>query len=248
MKKLIVILLLLALILSGCAQKEQQSEKNVVTDMLGRNVEIPEKVEKIVAIGPGALRLVVYMQAEDMLVGVENMEKRFSASRPYSIVIQDKIAELPVIAQGGPDDPKVNAEALIKVKPDVIFASSSVSMHIIEDLQQKTGIPVVVVSLGERGRFDEEELFKSLRLMGKILKREDRAEKLISYINSTLEDLAKRVADFPEDRKPKVYVGALSFKGGHGIESTQKNFPPFEVLKARNIVKEANVTGNANLH
>jgi len=106
----------------------------------------------------------------------------------------------------------------------------------------------VVVNLGEVGelkRFEDKESLYSLRLMGKILKKEKRAEELIAYINSTLEDLAERVADYPEDKKPRVYVGALSFKGSHGIESTYKYFPPFEALKARNVVKEANVTGNA---
>ncbi|MDI3502213.1 MAG: iron complex transport system substrate-binding protein [Archaeoglobi archaeon] len=246
MKKIFVLfVLLLALAFSGCSQPEKIEEKIKVTDLAGREVEVPANVSKIVAIGPGALRLITYMQAEDMLVGVENIEKTmYSAARPYSIVIQDEIADLPVIAQGAPDDPKVDVEKLMSVKPDVIFASSAVSMNIIEDIQQKTGIPVVVVSLGTTGRFDEKELFESFRLIGKILGKEERAEEVIQFINSTIEDLSNRVAGY-EGEKPKVYVGALSFKGGHGIESTQKFFPPFEVLKARNIVKEVNVTGNA---
>jgi len=131
MKKLLVlVLVILAIILSGCVQEEkQQVKKTVVTDVLGRTVEIPEKVDKIVAIGPGALKGVVYMQAEDMLVGVENKEKKMiSALRPHTLVIQDKIVNLPVIAEGGPDDPKVNMEVLMKVKPDVIFASRGVNL------------------------------------------------------------------------------------------------------------------------
>ncbi|HIH69346.1 iron ABC transporter substrate-binding protein [Methermicoccus shengliensis] len=247
MKKISLLLLVLVLTLafSGCTQPEQQVGETVkVTDLAGREVEVPKNVEKIVAIGPGALRLITYMQAEDMLVGVENVEKTPTAARPYSLVIQEEIADLPVIAQGGPDDPKVDVEVLLSVKPDVIFASSAVSTQIVEDIQQKTGIPVVVISLGTPGRFDEEELFESFRIIGKVLDKEERAEEIIDYINATIEDLSSRVADYPEDKKPKVYVGALSFKGGHGIESTQKIFPPFEVLEAKNIVKEANVTGN----
>ncbi|MET1123872.1 MAG: iron ABC transporter substrate-binding protein [Archaeoglobaceae archaeon] len=246
MKRVLLLALTLAMLISACTQPSQVEEKVKVMDLAGREVEVPKNVSKIVAIGPGALRLITYMQAEDMLVGVENIEKtRFSVSRPYSLVIQDEIADLPVIAQGAPDDPKVDLETLASLKPDVIFASSAVNMQIIEDIQQKTGIPVVVVSLGNLGRFDDEELFESLRLIGKILGKEERAEEIIDYIRSIKDDIARRVADYPEDKKPKVYVGALSFKGGHGIESTQKNFPPFEELRARNVVKEANVTGDA---
>lgn len=241
----IILVLLLVLAFSGCSQPEQQVKETIkVEDLAGREVEVPKDVSKIVTVGPGALRLITYMQAEKMLVGVENVEKTPTAARPYSLVIQDEIADLPVIAQGGPDDPKVDIEAVMSVKPDVIFASSGVSMDVVEDIQQKTGIPVVVISLGTPGRFDEEELFESLRLIGLILGKEERAEEIIAFLNSVKKDISDRVADYPEDKKPKVYVGALSFKGGHGIESTQKSFPPFEVLEARNIVKEANVTGN----
>lgn len=249
MRKVLFLALILSILIAGCAQQPSQmgkEEKVTVIDLLGRTVEVPKNVSKIVAIGPGALRLITYMKAEDMLVGVENIEKtRFAASRPYSLVIQDEIADLPVIAQGGPDDPKVDVEAILSVKPDVIFASSAVNMQIIESLQEKTGIPVVVISLGESGKFDDEELFESLRLIGKIVRKEERAEEIIDYINSIKEDISNRIADYPDEKKPRVYVGALSFKGGHGIESTQKEFPPFELLKAKNIVKEANVTGNA---
>ena len=241
MKKLIVILLLLALILSGCAQKEQQSEKNVVTDMLGRNVEIPEKVEKIVAIGPGALRLVVYLNATDMVVGVEDAETAWSEmGRPYRMA-HPELADKPIIGKGGPD-PSPNPEAIAALKPDVIFACY-IDGSKANTLQQQTGVPVVVLSYGELGNFKSQEIYDSLRLAGKILGREKRAEDIISFIDSVYNDLSSRVEGVPDDEKPTVYVGALGFKGGHGIESTRCDFPPFTVLKAKNVACEANKSG-----
>ena len=39
--------------------------------------------------------------------------------------------------------------------------------------------------------------------------------------------------DIPEDQKLSVYTGAVSFKGGHGIEGTYQNFTPFTAINAK---------------
>jgi len=243
MKKLFaLILVVLALILSGCAQEEkQQVEKTVVTDMLGRTVEVPEKVERVVAVGPGALRLIVYLNATDMVVGVEDAETAWSPmGRPYRMA-HPELAEKPIIGKGGPN-PSPNAEAIVAVKPDVIFACYMDASKA-NALQQQTGVPVVVLSYGELGNFKAQEIYDSLRLAGKILGKEKRAEDIINFIESAYSDLSSRVEGVPDDAKPTVYVGALGFKGGHGIESTQCNFPPFMAVKAKNVACEANKSG-----
>ncbi len=244
MKKLFaLILVVLALILSGCAQEEkQQVEKTVVTDMLGRTVEVPEKVERVVAVGPGALRLIVYLNTTDMVVGVEDAETAWSPmGRPYRMA-HPELAEKPIIGKGGPN-PSPNAEAIVAVKPDVIFACYMDASKA-NALQQQTGVPVVVLSYGELGNFKAQEIYDSLRLAGKILGKEKRAEDIINFIESAYNDVSSRVEGVPEDAKPAVYVGALGFKGGHGIESTQCNFPPFMAVKAKNVACEANKSGS----
>lgn len=57
MRRAFIIALALAILIAGCAQQPAQVKeegKVTVTDMLGRTVEVPEKVERVVAIGPGA--------------------------------------------------------------------------------------------------------------------------------------------------------------------------------------------------
>ena len=44
-----------------------------VTDMAGRRVSAPFDPDRIVCIGPGALRQIVYLQAEAKVVGVEDL-------------------------------------------------------------------------------------------------------------------------------------------------------------------------------
>ncbi len=48
-----------------------------------------------------------------------------------------------------------------------------------DSLQEQTGIPVVVLSYGELGNFKADEIYSSLRLAGKILGKEERAEEII---------------------------------------------------------------------
>lgn len=245
MKRLAAIFVLIALIFSGCVQQEQKQTvegKIKVTDLAGRSVEVPKNVEKIVAIGPGALRLVVYLQAADMVVGVENAEKTWEVyTRPYRLA-NPQFVELPTIGVGGPEDPQPNVEEILKVKPDVIFAV--VSAQYAENLQEKTGIPVIVLNYGTLGNFRTTELFDSIRLMGKVLGKEKRAGEVIAYIEGVVKDLNERTMN--AEKPSKVYVGALGFKGQHGIQSTNCRFPPFEVnnITSENIACRVNTTAH----
>lgn len=240
---LIFILSLLIFAFSCCLQQSGTGEEKIkVKDLAGREVEVPKKVERVVAIGPGALRLVVYLQAVEKVVGVEDAEKRWETfTRPYRLA-NPQIVELPTIGVGGPDDPKPNVEEIMKLKPDIIFAV--VSANYAENLQEKTGIPVVVLNYGTLGNFRTAELFSSLRLMGKILGKEKRAEEVIAYIEKTVKELNERTKD--AERPWKVYVGALGFKGQHGIVSTTCRFPPFEVnnVFSENVACKVNATSH----
>ncbi|MGB9804145.1 MAG: iron ABC transporter substrate-binding protein, partial [Desulfofundulus sp.] len=85
---LFIILLVTLVVLGGCGAKttgqdKVAPQKTVVTDLAGRQVEVPVPARKVVAIGPGALRLVCYVNGADKVVGVENLEKRQPTGRPY---------------------------------------------------------------------------------------------------------------------------------------------------------------------
>ncbi|RLI72423.1 iron ABC transporter substrate-binding protein [Archaeoglobales archaeon] len=243
MKKFLflVSLALIACVLVGCTQEKKVEEKITVTDMLGRSVEVPKEVNKIVCIGPGALRLIVYLEMTNKVVGVEDAEKKWSPyGRPYRIA-HPELADLPTIGQGGPN-PVPHPEEIIKVNPDVIFATY-VDVQQADNLQQKTGVPVVVLSYGQLATFDNQEVFDSLKLAGKILGKEKRADEVIEFIQNSIADLNSRTKDVGNER-PSVYVGGIGYKGQHGIESTECSFPPFVTVNAKNVVDELNKPGH----
>ncbi|MDD3829271.1 MAG: ABC transporter substrate-binding protein, partial [Anaerolineae bacterium] len=244
----VLMLALAAAFLAGCNSNgesngettEGEAKTVTITDLAGRQVEITTPTEKVTAIGPGALRLVCYVGADDQVVGIEAMEKQWGTGRPYILANLD-LLDLPVIGQGGPDTAP-DPEALLSVEPDVIFAAYLLDASKADQLQAQTGIPVVVLSYGELGTFDD-ALMTSIALIGRITGNEKRADEVVEYIKGCQEDLDQRTADIAADEKPMVYAGAIGMKGTHGIESTQASFPPLLAVNARNVVDEAELKG-----
>jgi len=83
----------------SCTQKTQKQNKNqtvrerTITDILGRTVTIPARVERIAAIN-GAARMLTYARAVDKLAGVTDMDKKGAAGMPYSYINKEKFQTL----------------------------------------------------------------------------------------------------------------------------------------------------------
>lgn len=247
--RLFALLLSLALVISACAPAanptpEPASQAITVTDMLGRSVTLPAAAKRVVAIGPGALRLYVYAGNLDYVVGVEEMETGNVSGKPYMLANPD-LAKLPVIGQGGPNNAP-DAEKLLTVTPDVIFSTYAADAAAADELQAQTGIPVVVISYGGFGitSIFGENIQNSLMLIGQVIGDTSKAEKANAFIQQSREDLVKRTKDIPEADKPSVYVGGLGAKGTHGIESTQGQYALLEVIHAKNVADETGKSGS----
>lgn len=243
---LAVLLLVATFTLGGCGSKVGQEKaagqkKITVTDMLGRRVSLAMPVEKVVAIGPGALRLYCYVNGVNKVVGVEQIEKNNPTGRPY-LLANPSLTSFPVIGPGGPNNAP-DPEKILAVKPDVIFTTYNTDKASVDALQAKTGIPVVALSYGKVSTFDP-AVYSSLKLIGEIMGQEKKAQELIGYMEKCKEDLNGRTKDIPDNKKPTVYVGALGAKGAHGIESTQGKYSLLEAIHAKNVVDETGKTGS----
>lgn len=214
-----------------------------VVDSAGRTVEVPADVKRIICVGPGCLRLVCYLGAQDKVVGIEAFEKTQQVGRSYRYTFPELLA-LPVIAPGGPGNvnKEPDLEAVLSVKPDVIFASY-MDKNRADALQKKIGIPVVTLSYGRFGSFDD-ELYLSLRLSGKILNKEKRAREITSFIEQAKIDLSKRTTGVEETSRPSVYVGGVGYRGAQGIESTETDYLPLEWVRARNVAQSDGKEGH----
>jgi iron complex transport system substrate-binding protein len=206
-----------------------------VVDILNRTAKVPKNLTRIVAIGPGALRLVVYLNATNLVAGVEQVEKQWGCiGRDYAMAICDTIQRLPVIGAGGPRSPP-DPEAIMRVKPQLIIMSRIyVDLYPPDRLEKETGVPVLVIDYGAPGYLQIDGFKKALTILGKALGREERAKQLIAYIDSVVRDLQSRVRGVAE--KPSVYIAAVSYTGAQPFTASQSRFAPLQLLNTSSIV------------
>ncbi|MDN7013205.1 iron ABC transporter substrate-binding protein [Methanoculleus sp. FWC-SCC3] len=236
--------LVFAMLATGCTGtgtvQGGATETDTVTDGFGRAVAVPSPPESVVCSGSGCLRYLVYLQNQDLAVGVDDIEKdgREIEGRPYALAYGAQFKDLPLIGEfRGKDDP----EKILGIGPAVIFKTGSTgtaygtSAAEADKLQEKTGIPVVAFPYGSlRNDAEQAEMYTGLRTMGEVLGKQERAEEVIAYIEATIADLEARTADIPESEQKTVYIGGVSSAGAHGIISTEPAYPPFAWVNAKN--------------
>jgi len=234
-----IVTLLLAAFPAAAAAKDVVTVK----DMTGRNVSLPQHPDRIACLSPGTLRLIVYLQAQDRLVGIEDLEKKFPTTRPYYLAHPD-LGQLSSIGPGGPNsiNKEPDYEKILSAKPDVIFITY-MEADLADQVQKKIGIPVFVLTYGPFGTFTD-QVFDSIMAAGRVLGRENRARAVVDYIQGSRQNLRDRVQNVPADQNPWAYIGGIGFKGTHGIESTETNYAPFEWVTARNAAQKEGQTGH----
>ncbi len=213
-----------------------------VTDVLGRVHELDDPVQRVICSGSGCLRLLTYLQAQDLAVAVDDIESKRNRfdSRPYALA-NPQFKAMPIFGQfRGQDNPELILT--LDPQPQVIFKTYATMGHDPVELQNKTGIPVIVLDAGDLGGH-RDKFYTTLRFMGKIVGKADRAEILVAYFDAVIADLAQRTADIPESQRPSVYIGGVAYKGPHGLQSTEPTYPPFLFVQARNLARDEGGAG-----
>jgi len=219
---------------TGTAPQEasEESEFITVTDSLGREVTVPVSPEKVVCSNSGCLRYLTYLGAQDTIVGVDDIEieETIFSARPYSIA-NPQFKDYPLIGEfRGNDDP----EKIVAAGPDVIFKTYVESADDADELSAKTGVPVVCLNYGDLTTY-RDDAYQSLRIMGTVMGKEDRAEEVISYLNGLITDLNDRTAGISEAEKTTAFIGGIAYRGPHGFQSTEPTYPPFVFVNAANV-------------
>lgn len=209
-------------------------------DSVKRTIILPEQIDRLICSGPGCLRLITYFQAQDLVVAVDDIESRKKAfdARPYSLA-NPQYKKLPIFGGfRGKDDP----EKILGLtnQPQVIFKTYATMGYNPNELESKTGIPVVVLDYGDladgRKRF-----FHSLTIIGQVLNKKSRARELIEFFTLEIQELEKRTKDI--SNKKSCFIGGIAFKGPHGFQSTEPSYPPFQFIYANNIADTGKIAG-----
>lgn len=244
-QKLFSLLLALFMVLM-CALAVRAAEEVTITDMIGREVTIvPGSYQRVVCIGAGALRMYSYIGDVALLSGVEDIDntslaerpKMFdSVARPYMLAYGESFTELPSCGVGGPNAQAAEAEKILSCEPDIVISEYE-DVEKEDALQEQLGVPVITLKAGPGGVFDE-NFFKTMQMLGVIFDNEEKAEKLVNYIQAERSEISARTADIPEEEKPSVYICGLGNWGTTNHLMTAQNYISFNVANVKNVVSD----------
>jgi iron complex transport system substrate-binding protein len=175
------------------------------TDAAGRTVELPDRIERVLAAGPPAAVL-LYTLAPDRMAGW------VSAPRPEALPFLDpRTRTLPAYGRLTGRGGTANVEAVLAAKPDLIVDSGSLGptyASLADRVQAQTGIPYI--------------------LLGAALGRQAEADALAASAEALMGTVAKAVGPIPEARRPGVYYA----RGPRGLETGFAGSINTEVLEA----------------
>ena len=206
-------------------EETETSGSRVIVDALGREVEVPAEVNRIVAMG-NAPRLCAYLQLADKFVTTNQGDLSETVFMAFGWAYRDNWLDLPIAGAGGYGS--FNAEAILEADPDVIVCTYEAD--IVASLEEQTGLPVVSVA---QGVLYAEDYAQSLRTLGQVCGASERAEEVIAFVNACLEDLNNRTKDVADADKPLILGSAATFRGGHGIQGVYVDHPVFSAVNAK---------------
>jgi iron complex transport system substrate-binding protein len=217
------------LIFGSCAQSKAKSDgkKREVTDSFGRRVIVSDTIRNIITMKAGALRMICYMGVQNKVKYIEKND--ITRKVPY-MMANPQLKNLEVLGVGNNFD----TESLAMSTADVIIATYMTAAEA-DALQSKINKPVFLLQYGDMGT-NIYKFYNSLKVLGTLFYRSERADSLVQFIQETQNELKKRSGQ--NIRKTSAYIGGIAFNGAQGITSTRAQYPPFLFLDIHNDVDD----------
>lgn len=184
------------------------------TDQIGRQVTVPDKVDRVVVLQHQTLNLLVQMNATDKIVGVmANWKQQLGDGYTR---LAPELAQKTALG----DLTHVDPEQLVALHPQVVFVTNYAPQEMIDKISS-LGIPVVAVSLrhdapGEQAKLnptmaDEEQAYdqglrEGITLIGDIVNKPQEAKALIDATDKGRKLVSDRLQAIPEDQRVRAYM------------------------------------------
>ena len=179
---------------------QDSGETRTITDMAGREVEIPSQIDTIATFGSvGVLNAFVeLMGCGDKICN--EMPPSFTKSDKWAMQYKfaPQIADCPVFENA---DRELLIEEVLQVQPDLCL---TMTQSTAEQLAEK-GLAAVYLSWSE-----VEDVKVAVELMGDILGKQDIAQDYIAYFDDTVARAAELTADLTEEERKTVIYGDVA--------------------------------------
>ncbi|HOB29523.1 MAG TPA: ABC transporter substrate-binding protein [Bacillota bacterium] len=184
------------LLLAGCGEGDSKKEPEskpesktvTVTDSLGRSVELPQPLEKVVVLNRNVAEAMRVLKIQDKVIGVSDSVQ----GHPY-LGLQDKDLV------GKYSEPSL--EKIVELNPQVVitYGSLTAGAELAEKLEP-AGIKVVLLDLFEQETYDND-----LEILGKMFGKEKEAS---AFLKWKAEKIA--ILDRVKDLKPEQRVSVFT--------------------------------------
>ncbi|MFV0481105.1 MAG: ABC transporter substrate-binding protein [Campylobacteraceae bacterium] len=191
----------------------------VVTDQLGREVVIPDKVERVVVLQHQSVDVIIQLNATGKIVGVlKGLEGRLGKGIYY---IAPELKGLPTPG----DLNSLNVEEVLLLKPDVVITTNYIPSEFIKKLEELK-IPVIGMSFRKTEETELEKLnpiienevfaydnglYEGVELLGVVLDRQKEAKELVTYIKDIQAFLKGKTAKIEDKSKVTIYMANPKF-------------------------------------
>lgn len=197
-------------VLGGCEVADRViMHSRTITDHAGRTLQIPTAdAISSVFFTSGLAQVYITALAPELLGG--SAAKYTSEELRF---LPEGIDKLPYLGTLNNND-EIDREQLLLHHFDIMFSISGTALtrqniSEAEDIQEQTGIPVVLVD----GSFDK--VGDAFRFLGDILGRSERAEELAAYVDAVYQEVHAAVSKIPESEKIGVYYA----EGPEGLQT-----------------------------
>lgn len=200
------------------AESAESTGTRTVVDDTGVEVEIPEKLDRIVisSILPLPSVYCFFRGSSEGLVGI-HPSSMAAAENSYLTTVYPEITELDTsFVENG----EINIEQLMKLEPDVVFYSATNTDE--REMYDNAGIKAIGFSTTLSDYNCIETFANWVDLLGQIFGDSDRAQEVIEYGRSVEAQVLEKTATLSDEEKPKVLV---LFNYGDGtITTSGSNF------------------------
>lgn len=154
-----------------------------VTDDMGRQVDIPRRINRVVSLAPANTEILFAVGAGAKIVGVDDFSN-----------YPAEAAAVPKIGGFG----EINVEAVIALKPDLVLASS---MHKapVEQLEA-VGIKSLVVEPRTLN-----DVYAGIELVAAIVGNEAKGKEVVATMKATIAAVEAKLRDIPAADRPVVF-------------------------------------------
>ena len=226
--------------------RKDEAGSHIVTDHAGHEVEVPNKIEKIVIDQVPILS--TYMAYNEgkapYIVGYAGSLKQVISGT----VLKDMAPELLDATNTVQGQSDLNVEEIMKLKPDVIFYNAK-NQDRYEKLS-KTGVPCIgFVTMGADTPADPINRYGEwLKLLEDVFGEKGKMDDFLKAGDDIVKDVEERIAKVPDEKRPSGMI-LWKYQEGTPIVAGKGTFGDFWLkrLKVKNVAADAKGYAKVNV-